>query len=942
MNNKIIVVILVAIFAAITLQAQKIQNPIIQQQIQAELNKRGLKQAEVQTKLLSKGIDITKLGPEDYPKYEKQIQQAIAELEAEKKGNNTNNGSSVDDGKPAQVDTSSESPFDKPMEVKNNTNKKANKRVITDETAAEIAQAIKEGDNIDVVVAEKLDEVKPTTIFAPVYGMQIFRNKSIRVYRNTDDIKAADNYVLGVGDQLAISIWGVAEYEGVLTLNKEGYVQPDRMPRIYLKGVTYGKAKEILRAKFSQYYPFKPESFSVTVNYKRTITVNIYGEVFTPGGYSLPATNTAFNALVAAGGPSDIGSVRRIQLLREGAKPRTIDVYEFMNDPSIRDKFYLEDNDIIHVPIANRIITVQGAVRRPYKYELLPNENLMKLIDFAGGFADSAYYNIVQLKRYVDDKQVLIDINYLDLKNKKEDFVLLPGDIIMVNNIPKPFENYASIVGAVDFPKNYELTNGMKISDLLKKGVLMREARKDIAFLQRLNTDGTYSYSKITDLEKLIKNPSAIENIELQPKDKLIIYSQDKFSDKYNISVAGAVRSPQRYPYDVNQTIRIDDALVLAGGLKPEASDIGYVLRRKPDAPNTNQYIRVNLKAALSNKKSEENIVLQPSDSLLIISRKDFKDIFPVRIDGAVRNPGTYQYDSSLKLKDVITLTGGLLLQAATNRVEVSRIVIKNNEPTRVVVATLNVNDDIENQTGDYELQPFDQITVRTVPEFEFQKSINLQGEVKYPGAYTLINKNETLADVIERAGGLTSEAFKKGAQLYRTEDNVGYVVMDLNKALSDKNSHYNYLLKPNDLIVIPKKKDLVTLEGATRLREIDISDLGLNGQISTPFHRGKSAKFYINKYAGGFAENAKKADLVVIHPNGKITGTTNYGLFKVYPKPSKGSIVRVGYKPAESKKGQDGQEKKEPVNWEKLFANTIAQASGILTLILLVQQLSK
>ncbi len=919
--------------------AQTIQNPVVQQQIQVELQKRGLNQTEVDARLKEKGIDVTNIKPEDVPRLEAQIQAVLKEMEAEKLGKKSK--TKVDDGEAENIDVSEPEPFeDKNKDVKVGAQRKVQTRGGTDLKVDEISKAIKSGESVDVAIAEKLDESKETSVLAPVYGMQLFRNKSIKVFRNVDDVKAADNYVLGVGDQLAVSIWGVAEYEGVLTINKEGYVQPDRMPRIYLRGVTYGKAKEILKAKFGQYYPVNSERFSVTVNYKRTLTVNIYGEVFTPGGYTLPATNTAFNALVAAGGPSDMGSVRRIQLLREGAKPRTIDVYEFMNDPSIRDKYYLEDNDIIHVPIADRIVTIEGAVKRPYSYELLPGENLEKLIDFAGSLADSAYTDIIQIKRYVNNKQVLLDVKYRELRESKKDFELMSGDIVMVNKVSKIYDNFVSISGAVDFPKSYELSGGMKISDLVGKAVLSKNARRDVAFLQRTNLDGTFSYTRI-NLEEILSGKLPENNLELRSKDKLIIYGLEKYADRYSINITGAVRLPQRYPFDSSKQLKVEDALLLAGGLKPDASDVAYVMRRKLDDPMSREYIRVNLKNMLINKASSDNFYLQPSDSLFVLSKSSFKDIFQIRVSGAVRNPGDYQYDSSLKLKDVLTLCGGLQLQGASNRIEISRVEMRNNAPTRVIVQTVSVDENYESENGDVQLLPFDQIVVRTIPEFSFQKSVTLQGEVMYPGTYVLTNKNETLRNLIDRAGGLTEEAFLKGSQLYRVKDEVGFIVMNLESAMKDDKSKYNYIMVENDVVTIPKIRDFVTIEGATNARDLFVGTVAATGKLAVPFHKGRRANYYVNNYTGGFSKNASKTDITVLYPNGSIKGTVHLGLFKIYPHPTKGSTIKVGYREALTDNKSKG-DKKEKVEWEKLFSSTIAQASGILTLILLAQQLSK
>jgi protein involved in polysaccharide export with SLBB domain len=480
----------------------------------------------------------------------------------------------------------------------------------------------------------------------------------------------------------------------------------------------------------------------------------------------------------------------------------------------------------------------------------------------------------------------------------------------------------------------------MKISDLIKKGVLTKEARTDIAFFQRANPDGTFSYSKI-NIQEIINNPSSATNLDLLAKDRLIIYNLDRYADRYEIVISGAVRNEQKYPYDPSQTLKVEDAILLSGGLKAEAAEIAYIIRTKPEEPTTKEYIRINLKNVLTNKQSPDNLVMKPSDQLLVLSASAYQDVFQIKVDGAVRNPGAFQYDKSLTLKDVLTLSGGLRLDAASNRIEVSRVVMKNSEPTRIVIATLTVDENFEAQGGNYKLEPFDQISVRSAPEFAFQKTITLNGEVRYPGTYTLITKNETLKSVIERAGGLTSEAFWKGAQLFRGQESIGFVVMDLEQALQKGgNNRYNYILKEGDVITIPKSKDFVTIQGATRAQEMYIGAVSTGGQISTPYHAGRSARFYIEKYSGGFAKDAKRSDVTVVHSNGRVVGTTNFGLFKIYPKPSKGAIVRVAYKENEVK--EEGGEKKEKVDWEKLFANTIAQASGILTLILLAQQLSK
>ena len=222
--------------------------------------------------------------------------------------------------------------------------------------------------------------------------------------------------------------------------------------------------------------------------------------------------------------------------------------------------------------------------------------------------------------------------------------------------------------------------------------------------------------------------------------------------------------------------------------------------------------------------------------------------------------------------------------------------------------------------------------------EFEFQKIVNLSGEIKYPGPYALISSNETIADLIERAGGLSAEAFAAGATLNRNQDNIGFVVLDLPQALQRKNSRYNFILKEGDDIFIPKQKDLVSISGATNAADLYPNKLiASNNTINVAYYERKNAIFYIDKYAAGLSKNADRNKITVEHPNGKISRTKHYLFFKIYPKVTKGSVVNVGYK--EVKTAKQKKEGKE-VDWEKIVSSSLAQITAVLSLYLLIDRI--
>ena len=341
----------------------------------------------------------------------------------------------------------------------------------------------------------------------------------------------------------------------------------------------------------------------------------------------------------------------------------------------------------------------------------------------------------------------------------------------------------------------------------------------------------------------------------------------------------------------------------------------------------------------MSDANSGDNIELKANDKLIIYSKLDFLEKSVVSISGAVRSPGEFIYDASLTLTDLLTLAGGLKMQAATNRIDVFRVQIFENEPTKTVVATLEVDgNNYQVKGSDFQLQPFDQVAVRSVANFELQKLVTLRGEVKFPGVYALLDDNEKLTSVIKRAGGLTGEAFVEGAMLTRNIEETGYVVFQLEEALQNNASNSNIIMKRGDVLEIPKQKDLVGINLANTLAaELYDTSVVRQKMINVPYTKGKSAKYYIDEYVAGIGKKGRRKYVTVRHPSGEIQRTKIFLFFKKYPKVEKGSVVNIGRK---KEKPDKEKVKKEETDWGKVVANSIAQVTAVLSLVILVQRL--
>ncbi|HNV99694.1 MAG TPA: SLBB domain-containing protein [Chitinophagales bacterium] len=676
-----------------------------------------------------------------------------------------------------------------------------------------------------------------------VWGQDFFRNGSVDLFDKVPNAKVNDNYIIGEGDQLTISVWGYAYYNSNFTVNDEGYITTVEVGRIYVKGLTYSAARQLLRQRFASAFDLVNSKFDVALTYSKTIKVNIVGEVVNPGSYNVSSLNTAFNALVAAGGVTDIGSVRNIQVKRNGKIIKTLDVYQFLMNPGSTDDTYLEANDYIIVNGIGRVVDVMGEINRPMKYELVKGENLNELITYAGGLKSTAYKRNVTIYRYYQNENIVLDFNLDSLERERINFNLLDGDKITFARIPEVVENVVTIQGSCRFPGNYQLSEGMRIYDLITKAKgLNYDAYTDRAYLIRKN---------------------------------------DKLNDIY-------------VPFDLGEV--------------------------------------------LENPSSPFNFELTKFDVIDIFSKEEFRETFTVSVQGSVKTPGSFPYYEKMTLKDLLYYAGGLRVEAANSRIEISRIVNFNeasndNEPTRVVIQSVTIGKllELDDAANTFQLQPYDQVFVRNTPEFEYQKNVTLLGEVKYPGTYTLTSRTETLADLIERAGGLTQWAYAEGATMNRSD--VTSTLVFLHKALENPESKYNYVLREGDVVTVPKQGDLVALKG-----EIRYPFIGDPGNVIVPFEKGRSARHYIRKYGKNFGDNAKRSETYIIEPNGYVRRTHNFLFIHFYPRVKvKGCQVVVPAKPEEKETPDAPTAPSEPFDWNTFMSTLSAGILSFATIYVLV-----
>ncbi|MEM6772677.1 MAG: SLBB domain-containing protein, partial [Bacteroidota bacterium] len=387
-------------------------------------------------------------------------------------------------------------------------------------------------------------------------------------------------------DEIAITIFGASQADLLLRLDDRGFVRLPNGVRMLLGGVPLGDARRLLADRLKNYYAFGNGQLSIKVQVARTISINIFGEVETSGSFTVSALNTGFNAIVAAGGPTDRGSVRNIQLVR-GDEMTILDVYDYLRNPLQRTDLFLADNANIFVPLAETVVTLEGGVLRPMQYELKEGESIADLFRFAGNAVPEAETSLIRVTRY--DQGVLEVIN-VDLA-QEPGFKLLNGDVVSVPIIENPVEDFVTIEGAVVLPGRYAFDEGITVGDLLEKGRLRPSSRTDVAFLFRSNDDGTERLERLD-----LGTDAGAKEVELKRGDVLRILSQRAFVDRAEFTVSGAVRdSSVTLPFPEDGALTLDEAILLAGGtFKNAAADV-MLIRTPITNREKRQYENLNL-----------------------------------------------------------------------------------------------------------------------------------------------------------------------------------------------------------------------------------------------------------------------------------------------------------------------------------------------------------
>lgn len=605
-----------------------------------------------------------------------------------------------------------------------------------------------------------------------VFGRNIFNTRNL-TFEPSVNLATPPNYRLGPGDEVIIDIWGTSQNTIRQQISPDGTINIEKIGPVNLSGMTVSEANEYLKRVLGKTYsgldaPDGTLEIRLTLGNTRTIQINVMGEVVQPGTYALSSFSTVFHALYRAGGVNEIGSLRNVQVTRNGKTVAKVDVYDFIMKGKTQDDIRLQEGDVIIVPAYEALVQISGNVKRPMKFEMKKNETLATLINYAGGFSADAYTRSLRVVRQNGEEYEINTVKEIDYSA----YPMRNGDVVTAEAILNRFTNKLEVRGAVYRPGIYQLNGEINTVRALvneAKG-LMGDAFTNRAVLQREREDLTTEIISV-DVRSIMAGTSP--DIPLQKNDILYIPSIHDLEDRGDVTIFGEVAKPDSYSYSDNMTL--EDLIIRAGGLRESASTVRVdVSRRIKDPKSTHSTDSIGQMFTFALKDGfvidgEQGFTLQPYDQVFVRRSPGYQAQQNVQVTGEVIFGGTYAMTTTEeRLSDLVKKAGGATPKAYLRGAKLIRVA--NDEEKKRMRDVINL---MNRQFGEAMM---DSLGIRV--EDTFSVGIDLEKAMAQPGSeYDLVLREGDVLSVPK----LNNTVKVNGAVMM--PNTVGY--------LSDKNANY-------------------------------------------------------------------------------------------------------------------------------------------------------
>lgn len=639
-----------------------------------------------------------------------------------------------------------------------------------------------------------------------VFGRNIFNNQMLTFQPNMNMATPA-NYRLGAGDEVIIDVWGASQETFTETISPDGVVTITGVGPCKIGGMSVSEATAYLRSRLGRFY--SDSSIQLSVGGTRSIQVQVMGEVNVPGTYTLSSLSSAFNALYAAGGINDIGTLRGIKVYRQGRMISTIDVYDYLLNGNSRGDVRLNDNDIIVVGPYDALVEIHGKVKRPMFYEMKKNESLSTILGYSGGFTGDAYKKSIRVTRKNGAEYSMHTVGEFDWNG----FTLADGDSIYVDSVIARYSNMVEVRGAVFHSGMYQMDGGIStVRELIKAAEGLREDAFTARAVMHRQKDDLSLEVLAVNVEGIMAGTAA--DIPLRKNDVLYIPSKRDMDGEQTLSITGEVHYPGLYVYADNTSL--EDLVLQAGGLTDAASSVKVDVYRRIDDPHAlvnDENLTETFSFALKDGfviDGEPGFILQPYDQVVVRTSPTYSSQQNVSVTGSVNFSGQYAMSSrNYRLSDLIKDAGGLTSLGYAKGARLER---------------------------------------RMTEEERQQQEASLRAA--QIAMYEEAMQNENSDFNLSRADSLLIMKLDVG--------NIFPVAIDLEKAVANPGCEEDIVLREGDRLVVPQYSSTVKISGDVMY------------PISMNYKKGESLKYYI-KHAGGYGDNARKKRVYAIYMNGSV-----------------------------------------------------------------------
>jgi protein involved in polysaccharide export with SLBB domain len=613
-----------------------------------------------------------------------------------------------------------------------------------------------------------------------IFGQELF--EAVRTpLNNNANVAPTRNYIMGIGDNITVRVYGLQEQKTSAVVNREGNIFLPYGGKCKIVGLTVLQAEALIKntliKKGFASLASGESNVSISLEDYHSIQVVVWGAT-EPGSYTLPAMSTIFDVLYLAKGPGVNRSYRTVQVIRNQKRIAELDLYDFLTKGTSNNNIALQTGDIVFVPYYEKRVRLRGEVKTPAVFELKGKETLKEVFEYAGGFTEIAYQNTIQVMRYGQEGKEFYTLN----KSFLDTFTILGGEIVDIQSINNEDKFKIELVGSIKRPGFYSGTGNNTLNDIIKQaGGLDFGTVKNTVLIRRDDKNGLFHYVRYS-LQAVLD-----EKLSVYMYDRDVIYFMDSGEMNYReeVQILGQVRNPGNYKYGEN--LSLGDLLFIAGGFKSKALSNKVILSRKVQDQNIlAEVLQIETQPDYWNNTTLFGIQLMPGDVVSTYENPLIREQVYVTVEGEVNNPGVYPIDNrSQNLFDIFKRVGGVTdygnleeavilrpmnktvnsEQTSKNKNKVLNEIYKNDTVSQsdtilrerqfdtIALANLNTKFDI--------VKIMESITVEAGDRFIVPKRVNtvrISGEVYNPNLI-FYNPTVNFKEYITLGGGLTSNA---------------------------------------------------------------------------------------------------------------------------------------------------------------------------------------